>query len=73
MNCAEGTAASLAKQQQSFRFDMKERGRDLLQPFYQYENYAWWFDQRAHAKIRFGERKIKPKFDEVLMQNTRKH
>ncbi len=36
MNNAEGTAASLAKYNKSYsiKFDMKERGRDLLQPFF---------------------------------------
>jgi hypothetical protein len=37
MNNSEGTAASLSRQDKSlskFKFDMKERGRDLLNPFY---------------------------------------
>lgn len=36
MNTAEGTAASLSNKNKSFsiKFDMKERGRDLLLPFY---------------------------------------
>ena len=72
MNTAEGTAASLSNKNKSFsiKFDMKERGRDLLLPFYQYENYSWWFEERAQTKQRFGERKQKPKFEEILMQST---
>jgi hypothetical protein len=50
MNNSEGTAASLAKQQHSYKFDMKERQKDLLQPFFMYENYVWWFEERAKVK-----------------------
>lgn len=69
MNNSDGTTASLSKQNKSLsiKFDMKERGRDLLQPFYLYENYAWWFEERAMTKQRFGDRKAKPKFEEILM------
>lgn len=70
MNNSDGTAANLMKQPHSFKFDMKERQRDMLHPFYQFENYAWWFDERAQTKHRFQEKKHKPNFEEVLMTST---
>ena len=68
MNSSEGTAQVLKNQ--SVKFDVKPRVKDLLLPFAQYENYAWWFRERQTVKQRFAEKKAKPKFEDILMEST---
>ena len=48
MNSSEGTAQ--APKNQSMKFDARPRAKDLLLPFAQYENYAWWFQERKAVK-----------------------